>query len=66
MRRIVSIAVILAILASSAAFYWQGTKSTVAQASDQYVVNTFVDDGGQQIDEIIVPGSLLKSSPNQQ
>ena len=56
MRRIVSIAIILALLASSAVLFLERVNSAVAETHDPYVVSTFVDNDGRQISEIIVPG----------
>ena len=55
-KRVLGIAVIVALLIGSSAPFITGISSASAQPKNPYLVSTFVDDDGNQIDEVIVPG----------
>jgi len=52
--KILSIVIIVALLAGSSGLFIPG--SATAQTKNPYLVRTFVDEQGRQIDEVIVPG----------
>lgn len=55
-KRVLGIIIILALLISSSVQFLVNTSPAAAETKNPYLVNTFVDEDGNEIDVIIVPG----------